>query len=638
MPGRIPEETIAEIRDRSDIAEIVEGYTPLKRRGQDLWACCPFHKEKTPSFKVSPSHQAFYCFGCRKSGNVFHFVMEMENLDFVGAVRLLAQRAGVRIPESRAGGGSPSVDRSEKERLYELLDSVAHWYRQLLRSKRGEPGRRYLEDRGLSLEEADAFDIGYSLDSWDAVLTWGERLGIDTALLEKAGLVVTREDGARKRTYDRFRGRLMFPIWDGLGRVVGFSGRILDPEAKTAKYINTPETPVFRKGRLLYALHLARTAFRDAGTAVVCEGQLDVIACHRAGLTHAVAPQGTAFTEEQARILKRYTDTVTFAFDSDEAGRKAAVRSLQVGVAQGLRVHVVALPPDADPDSLYRKQGAEAVRDALSEARDGFEYILSVAGDEHDTQSPEGKTAAANEVLETVAMVPDAVARAAYCQWLAGRLNLPEDALQQRLASRLRREQRTRSHRRRASSSDSRGSAKGAARAAPVERPVSRTDRAAVMLLDLAIHEEEIAHLLAEKVLPDMLGTGWAGQALALAVRLAAEGRWEEIGKALTAHPELSTVPDVVRVVTDPGFPPLKTEDPDDRRTVRERKRRLQAASDCLVTIEEEYLIRKRQSLTRQLAELTSPEHRERMRSVMREIQALRLREHRLRQAHQAHR
>ena len=595
MSGRIPKETIDEIRDRSDLVAVIEGYVPLKRRGVDYWGLCPFHDEKTPSFKVSSTHQAFHCFGCNKSGNVFQFVMDMENVDFVGAVRLLAQRLGIAIPERPAfrspdqNGDNRSGER--KEDILKLLRNVAQWYQKLLHEAPDGAARTYLAGRGLSSKDIARFGLGYAPDSWDAVITWARRQQVGLELLKAAGLVVTRdaEDAGRDQCYDRFRGRLMFPIWDELGRVVGFSARTLDPDAKTAKYVNTPETSIFRKGRLLYAFHLARQAFRESGHALVCEGQLDVIACHRAGLTHAVAPQGTAFTEDHARLLKRSTNRIVFAFDADKAGVEAAVRSLRIALQADLEASIVRLPTGADPDSLLREHGQDRLRHVMAEPLSGFAFLLDLARENYDLTRPEDRAAAVQELLETVAMIPDPVLRVTQCQWLSRQLHVPEQALIDELNAR-RRAQRRRVTR---FSASGKRPSESTPVASPPRTAPDKVERARLLLLDLALHHGYIAHQLCEKIYPEHLGNGAVSKALHLVLDTTAHGKWESAGEALTRDNALSRVPEIACVLVSPEFSPLPTGEVE---TPELSTHLEQAVADCLAELE-------RSALNRRIAE-----------------------------------
>jgi DNA primase len=377
----------------------------------------------------------------------------------------------------------------------------------------------------------------------------------------------------------------MFPIWDELGRVVGFSGRVLTADAPGGKYVNTPESPVFHKGKLLYALHMARQAFVQAGTALVCEGQLDVIACHRSGIRYAVAPQGTAFTEEQAKILRRHTAIVTFAFDADEAGQKAVVRSMDVALAAGLGVRVVSMPGGKDPDEIYRHGGSDAVSAAVSAAVDGFAYVLTRALSTVDGARPEGRAAAASAVLGLVARLEDPMQRAARCQWLAGELHLPEaavfDALNQVQAARRRAGDRPRTPALRQEQD----------RAAPVAAPVSPADsaqaRVEATLLDLALSFGVVAHELVQRLPADWVSDSPMGQALNHVLAMTREGEWAGAGDVLASDSAIVSDPDVARILVDSEFRSLLPDDADEYVRQRVEAQVMRAMGDCLAKLEE---------------------------------------------------
>ncbi len=369
MSGFVGEELKVQIRTANDIVEVIQELSvPLKKAGNHYRALCPFHKEKTPSFYVSPQRQSFHCFGCGTGGDVFKFVMLREGIDFPASLRRLAERIHITIPENRGDSGTT---RDQRERLYELHRKVRDWFHMnLMRARRAEAARAYLRERGFSASTARKFYLGYALPSWDGLIQWGRAHGVDVAFLEEAGFVVKGNRGA----YDRFRDRLMIPIADEMGRVVGFSGRILTKDTKEAKYVNSPETAIFKKGRLLFGLDRSKRALQEAKTAIVCEGQLDWIRCFESGIDHVIAPQGTAFTEEQARILSRYVDEVVLCFDSDSAGQKATWRNAEILIAAGLSVRAARIPEGEDPDSFIRKSGTDAFKKRITEAVDVFEY------------------------------------------------------------------------------------------------------------------------------------------------------------------------------------------------------------------------------------------------------------------------
>ncbi|HLX95698.1 MAG TPA: DNA primase, partial [Verrucomicrobiae bacterium] len=345
MAGTIPPAILERIRAASDIVDVIGSYLPLKKAGANFVALCPFHKEKSASFNVNPHRQIFHCFGCHKGGDVFTFVKEYENIGFVDAVRRLADRS--KIPLEFDQNPHEQQSRHLKDQLLQIHEQIAQrWQNCLLNEAAGQLARDYLARRGVSPEAVKLFRLGAAPDAWDDTVNWAKSKDHDPALVEKAGLILRKEGS--EHYYDRFRGRLIFPICDEQGRVIGFSGRVLAGDEKTAKYVNSPETPIFTKSRVFFGLDKSKRAILDAGFAIVCEGQLDLIACFMAGVQNVVAPQGTAFTDQHARILKRYVNEVVLCFDSDEAGQSAAVRSLDHLLASGLAVRVAVVPAPHD--------------------------------------------------------------------------------------------------------------------------------------------------------------------------------------------------------------------------------------------------------------------------------------------------
>jgi DNA primase len=419
-----------DIRSQSDIGQVIGAYLNLQRAGSNFKTLCPFHKEKTPSFHVNAQRQIYHCFGCGAGGDVFRFVQQYENVDFLTAVRMLAQRVGIRLELEDGGEDSGGVD---KNQLYKIHAEVAALYHQaLLARSSAAVARRYLEKRDLGEEAIKTFHLGYAPDRWDAVLEWARRNRYPLEQVELGGLILKRTDagGESGGYYDRFRHRLMFPIADEQGRVIGFSGRALEDAPQTAKYVNSPETPLFKKSRVLYALDQARRAIVDAREAIVCEGQIDVIRCHQAGFTTAVAAQGTAFTDEHVRILKRYADSVCLFFDSDKAGQDAAVRAAGVFMQAGLAVRVGRLPAKEDPDSFLRRHGPDAFRKLIEKAGSAVGFQIEVMSAREDAQTQVGLMRIAKAVLAMIAQSPNAVQRAALVQEAAGALRLPAAALQ----------------------------------------------------------------------------------------------------------------------------------------------------------------------------------------------------------------
>src|SRR6266446_245333 len=373
MAGLIAPATLEQIRAASDIVDVIGAVLPLKRAGANFVALCPFHKEKSPSFNVNPHKQIFHCFGCHKGGDVFTFVKEYENISFVDAVRRLAERA--RIPLEYEKNPGEQQSRHIKEKLLQIHEQITQrWQNALANETAGQIARDYLKQRGVSEEAVKLFRLGYAPDAWDDTVNWARSQGHELAIVEQAGLILRKEGS--DHYYDRFRGRLMFPICDEQGRVIGFSGRVLSGDEKTAKYVNSPETPIFLKSKVFFGLDKSKRALLDAEYAIVCEGQLDLIACFMAGVQNIVAPQGTAFTGDHARILKRHADEAVLCFDSDEAGQSAAVRALDSLLASGLAIRVALVPPPHDPDSFIKEFGGAAFKELIGRAEGFFDYFL----------------------------------------------------------------------------------------------------------------------------------------------------------------------------------------------------------------------------------------------------------------------
>jgi DNA primase len=410
----IPKETLEQIASANDIVEVIGGYFPLKRAGTAFKALCPFHQEKTPSFTVNPQRQRYHCFGCGEGGSVFDFVAKFENVDFPTAARRLAERAGIPIVEEQR---SPVEDRDlrMRKRLLALHLEAADWFHQLLMNAPEAKGARaYLRNRGLTGEVAQRWKIGYAPDKWDAFGKWAHERGYDDQEIVQSGLVSLRDaDSPQGDFYDRFRDRVMFPICNDLGEVIAFSGRVLAPDAQTAKYVNSPETPLFKKGNILFGLHKSKRALIDKKSAIVLEGQIDLITAFEAGVQNVVAPQGTAFTDKQALVLKRYADEVVLCFDADEAGQKAGERLLPALLGLDFSVRVIELPPGEDPDSLIRGQGAEAFIQRVQSARDYFDFQIAVQSAKPEFQTAQGKVQAARKIASMVELIGDRLLREA---------------------------------------------------------------------------------------------------------------------------------------------------------------------------------------------------------------------------------
>ena len=418
----IPEGIIDEIQARTDIADLISRYVLLKRAGRHFKANCPFHKERTPSFMVNTDKQIFHCFGCGIGGNIFSFLMQHDRLTFPEAVRELGDHVGVQVPDR-----DPSGDESHKA-LAALMEKVCgHFERRLLEPKAGRPAREYLRTRGVSDRTRQAFRLGLAPAGWDRLLRAAQAAGVAGERLEAAGLVVKGKSGY----YDRFRNRLIFPIQDLRGRIVGFGGRSLD--GKEPKYLNGPETALYSKGRHLFGMAQAKDAIIAAKTAVVVEGYFDCVVLVDGGMAHVVSPLGTALTTEQARLLKRYAEQVILAFDADAAGEQATLRGVDLLIELGLRVRVAQLPQGVDPDEYLRASGRERFQQLLDRSLDLFEFLVQTALRRDPAGSTEEKVKAAQFVLPTIAKVPDAIVRSEYVRLLAGRLRLDEAAVAEEL-------------------------------------------------------------------------------------------------------------------------------------------------------------------------------------------------------------
>ena len=418
--------TLERIRAASDIVDVIGSYLPLKRAGANFVAVCPFHKEKTPSFNVNPHRQIFHCFGCHKGGDVFTFVREYENIGFTDAVRRLAERAKIPIEQDASPGEQQA--RHLKDQLLEIHEKIAQRWQNCLQSEAaGQLARDYLKKRGVSDDAIKLFRIGAAPDAWDDNVNWAKSKGYDLSLVEKAGLIIRKEETGNY--YDRFRGRLMFPICDEQGRVVAFSGRILSGDEKTAKYVNSPETPIFTKSKVFYGLDKSKRAILDAGFAIICEGQLDSIACFTAGVQNIVAPQGTAFTDQHARILKRYVSEAVLCFDSDEAGQNAAVRSLDHLLASGMAVRVAVVPAPHDPDSFIKAFGGQKFNELIQNARGFFDYYLERLCRQNDPGSDKGRLTILRAMAEAVHKTGSAVLIDTYAQKTALRLGVSPEAV-----------------------------------------------------------------------------------------------------------------------------------------------------------------------------------------------------------------
>lgn len=411
------------IKDRLDIVDVVGWFIPLKKQGRDFKACCPFHSEKTPSFVVSQEKQIFHCFGCGAGGDIFTFVMKYENIEFVEALEYLAEKAGVTLTKK----GNPNAAGDKKAVLYANEIAGKYYSRILFKVAEGQPGRDYVKQRGLSRDIVKEFGVGYALPEWDGLVKFARKNKVKDDVLVTAGLAVKKAETGR--VFDRFRGRVLFPIFDIQSRIIGFSGRVLDNSLP--KYVNTPETPVFIKSNVLYGLNFAKKEILAKKKAIVCEGQIDVVSLHQSGIKNVVASQGTAFTPQQAKILKRYTDEVVLAFDADEAGLKAQLKGIEILLTEGLSVKVVDMPKGEDPDSIIAKEGQDAFLTLIDKALAFFDFKLKIMLNKYDIGEDAGKTKIIAEMLASLKFINGSVLRDKYIEKLSATSGIPKDILWQ---------------------------------------------------------------------------------------------------------------------------------------------------------------------------------------------------------------
>ena len=424
MAYSIPQDTIERVRSQADIVQVVSEYLTLKKAGGNFRALCPFHQEKTPSFMVSPSKQIYHCFGCGAGGNVFGFLMRQEGFTFPEAVRFLAERMGIQIKEHRRAPGEGEL----RERLFELYDFATRFYsRCLLKSPESEHAREYLRRRQISEEGIREFSIGHAPSGWDAFLSAAARKKeFSKKLLVEAGLAKKSAEG---RIYDTFRNRIMFPIWGLSGKVIAFGGRALEEDQP--KYINSPETPIYQKGQILYNLNRAKKSISNKDSVVVVEGYTDVIRVATSGIENVVASSGTAFTQSQARGIKRYAAEVVLVFDSDSAGIAAAGRGVEVLLGEDLGVKVAVLPSGKDPDEFVLENGAEAFDEIVAGAGNFVEFHVENALAAPNGAGLEEKIKVANMLATLVGKIPDPIRREEYLRLVASRLGIKPDALLQ---------------------------------------------------------------------------------------------------------------------------------------------------------------------------------------------------------------
>ena len=415
------EDLIEEVRQKNDIVDVISGYVKLQKKGSSYFGLCPFHNEKSPSFSVNRGKQMYYCFGCGAGGNVFTFIMEYENYSFVEAFKMLAERAGVDIPEVEYS--KEAKERADlKATLLEINKLAAKYFYAQLKTEQGKLAHTYLTGRGLSEETITAFGLGYSNKYSDDLYRYLKTKGYKDELLVKAGLISVDE---RHGAHDKFWNRVMFPIMDVNNRVIGFGGRVMG-DAKP-KYLNSPETGVFDKSRNLYGLNRARTSRKPYF--LICEGYMDVISLHQAGFTNAVASLGPALTTGHASLIKRYVNEVYLTYDSDEAGTRAALRAMPILKEAGITAKIIRMEPYKDPDEFIKNLGTEAFEERINKARNGFLFSLEILEKEYDMNSPEGKTAFHKEAAKRLTMFEEEIERNNYIEAVAEKYRIGYEEL-----------------------------------------------------------------------------------------------------------------------------------------------------------------------------------------------------------------
>ena len=442
----IPEETIQQILSSTDIVELVEGYFPLQKKGQDFWAVCPFHSEKSPSFKVSPTRQAYYCFGCNAKGNAIGFVMNYENLDFPSAVKRLGSKAGITVQEDEQSPEAKNELKLRKD-ITKINRNAGEWFHNyLLKSTTPDASnaRDYLKARNITNQIAKDWRIGFAPSNTNEFSTWARDQGFSGNLMKESGLMSLRDEQApQKGLYARFRNRIMFPLNNDFGETIAFSGRTMDSQSKIAKYVNSPETLIFKKSNIFFGLDKTKRAIAKEEAVIICEGQIDLIRCYENGIENIVAPLGTAFTEHHSRTLRRFTGErgeAFLCFDSDSAGYKAAIRAYKELSSAGLYVRAIQLPPNQDPDSLIVAYGVDDFIERISSAKPFYLFQIESLSNSLDLHNPKDRVRFANEISPSISIIKDSVAREAMVNDVATRLGIPSDDFRKRVAASIKKE------------------------------------------------------------------------------------------------------------------------------------------------------------------------------------------------------
>jgi DNA primase len=421
--------TSDKVKERADIVEVVGDYLPLKKKGQNMWACCPFHGEKSPSFSVSPNKQIYKCFGCGKAGDPIQFVMDIEGVGFQEAIRHLAGKYGIEVEEDETRTPEQNLEQNERESLFIALNFAKDFFVKNLQTDEGRSiGLSYFKERGFNPQIIEKFDLGYALDGWDYFLKAAKTAGFEEDILLKAGLILQKE-GDPSRLYDRFRGRVTFAIHNISGKPIGFGARILTKDKNQPKYINSPETPIYHKSDVLYGMFQAKKAIRDLDNCFLVEGYTDVISMHLSGIENVVSSSGTSLTDGQIKLIKRFTNQVTVLYDGDAAGIKASIRGIDLLLEGGLNVKAVVFPDGDDPDSYSRKVGTQAFQEYLKEnSRDFIGFKIGLYQDEF-ARDPIRKAEVIREIVQSIGKIPDPIIRSVYAKEASGLLQIEEEII-----------------------------------------------------------------------------------------------------------------------------------------------------------------------------------------------------------------
>jgi DNA primase len=595
MSRYIPEEIIREIRDKADIYDVISGYVQLKKIGNRWKGLCPFHQEKTPSFIVNTDNQAFHCFGCGKGGNVFSFIMEKENVDFLEAAHILADRFNIFIPDTNENYTPEKAD--SKNRLYKLHTLMAELYNNFLFSPSGKEGLEYLKQRNFTEDLIKEFNIGFAPNSWDYAIKQSRMYKYSETELIDSGIVVQKEDS--KNIYDRFRNRILFPIWNERGKTIGFSARTIEKNPTGGKYVNSPETLIFKKSRVLYALPIAKPHFHEKKFAILCEGQIDVIAMHRAGFNNAVAPQGTAFTEEQARLLKRYTAAVYICFDGDTAGINATLKVIDILLPLNIEVKVISLPAGDDPDTIFNKHGKEKIKEYIDSATDFFTFTFNFFKKEIDIFSPYGKKEIVNKFISLFLKIENSVLRSSYITILAAKLSIPESTITSELQKKETPNKvldKKNVHRIAPKQEDEK-------KRVPIHPIITKAEEE---LLVLTISHGDVGRRLDDELPHDLISDSPVGNALNIAISQTINGEWENIRQELSSLLNEQPEQKLSQILTD------STEYPSDLDYNK-------AVSDCLNKIKKFYLNNKINKLMNKIRLATGEERH----ALLKQITAL---------------